>query len=331
MGNQTTFGDLEAMGQRKRTRREEFLEQMDAIIPWDSWTALIRPHYHPGTRGRRPRDLELMLRMYLLQVMFNLSDEGTEDAVLDSRAMQRFMRIDLMEEQVPDATTLLKFRHLIEGCGLGKAMLSDLNGILERAGVTMRGGSIVDATFVESPSSTKNAAGERDPEAHQGKKGKNWHFGYKAHIGVDAGSGLVHTVETTAANVSDISMAHSLVRPDDSVCYGDSGYTGVDKRPEVAGDEALSNIEWVVARKPSTIKGLDSAASAEKGIESRKASVRAKVEHAFHVVKVRFGHAKTRYRGLAKNDNMLNVAFALANLAMCASAGRSLEPIGARA
>lgn len=328
---QTTFGDLESMGQRRKTRRGEFLERMDAIVPWDRWLALIRPCYHPGGRGRRPRDLELMLRMYLLQVMFNLSDEGAEDALLDSRAMQRFARVDMMGEQVPDSTTLCKFRHMLEDNGLGERMLSELNAALDASGVMMRGGSIVDAIFVEAPSSTKNASRSRDPEAHQAKKGANWHFGYKAHVGVDAGSGLVHTVEVTAANVSDVAEAHGLVRPGDRVCYADSGYAGVAKRPEVAGDALLSAVEWIVARRPSSVKGLGSAASAERGIESRKASVRAKVEHAFQVVKVRFGHAKTRYRGLAKNANMLHVAFALANLAMCASAGRSLAPSAARA
>ena len=180
------------------------------------------------------------------------------------------------------------------------------------------------------PSSRRRAprrtgATHADPEAHQSKKGKNWHFGYKAHIGVDAGSGLVHTVETTAANVSDVSMAHALVREDDAFCYADSGYTGVAKRPEVAVRfPHLSSMRWTVARKPSTIKGLDCTLSAEKGIESRKASVRSKVEHPFLIVKRRFGHLRTRYRGTGKNSCMLCVSFALANLAMCISAGRSL-------
>jgi transposase, IS5 family len=327
MGDQMSFGDLESQGQRRKTRREEFLERMDAIVPWDRWTALIEPHYHSQQRGRHVRGAEAMLRMYLLQVMFGLSDEGTEDAILDSRAMQRFMHIDLMREQVPDATTLAKFRHILERKGLGKAMLDELNSELEAAGVMMRGGSIVDATFIEAPSSTKNEGHSRDPEAHRSKKGKNWHFGFKAHIGVDAGSGLVHTVETTAANVSDVAMAHSLVRGDDRFCYADSGYTGVAKRPEVASDPHLSSMRWTVARKPSTVKGLDCALSAEKGIESRKASVRSKVEHPFLIVKRRFGHIRTRYRGIEKNGCLLHAAFALSNLAMCISAGRALEPL----
>ena len=327
MARQTTFGDLELAGQRRTTRRAAFLEQMDAIAPWGEWTALIRPfYYEPGGRGRPARDLEQMLRMYLLQCWFDLSDEGCEDAVLDSRAMQRFVGVDLMGEQVPDATTLLKFRRILEDNGLTEAMFARLNGLLDEAGVMMRGGSIVDATFVESPSSTKNARGERDPEAHQAKKGKNWHFGYKVHVGADAGSGLVHTLALTPANTSDLAMAHALVREGDSFCYCDSGYTGVAKRPEVVGDDALSGIDWVVSRKPSSVKSLGSAGDFERGIESRKASVRAKVEHPFLVVKRQFGWAKTRYRGLAKNYARACMMFALANLALVARAGRTLDP-----
>jgi len=327
MAKQTTFGDLELAGQRRTTRRAAFLEQMDAIVPWAEWTALIKPfYYEPGGRGRPARDLEQMLRMYLLQCWFDLSDEGCEDAVLDSRAMQRFVGVDLMGEQVPDATTLLKFRRILEDNGLQEAMFARLNGLLDEAGVMMRGGSIVDATFIESPSSTKNARKERDPEARQGKKGKNWHFGYKAHVGADAGSGLVHTVALTPANVSDLAMAHALVRTDDSFCYGDSGYTGVAKRPEVAGDEALSAIDWIVARRPSSIKTLGAVGDFERGIESRKASVRAKVELPFLVVKRQFGWAKTRYRGIAKNYARACMSFALANIALVARAGRSLDP-----
>lgn len=322
---QQSFADLESAGQRRRSRREEFLEEMDAVVPWAEWVALIEPHYPSGARGRRPVGCERMLRMYLLQVWFHLSDEGCEDAVLDSRAMQRFVGIDMMSEQVPDATTLLKFRHLLEREGLGERMLAELASILEDRGVMMRGGSIVDATFVESPSSTKNRERSRDPEAHQAKKGKNWHFGYKAHVGVDAGTGLVHTVEVTAANVSDVSEAHRLLRPDDRFCYADAGYTGVERRPEVAGDPGLSRVEWRVARRRSAVPGRDRPeVSWERGIERALARVRAKVEHPFHVVKDVFGLRKTRYRGLEKNRNQLCVAFALADLCMLSWAGRRI-------
>lgn len=327
MADQTTFGDLELAGQRRTTRRAAFLDQMDAIVPWAEWTALIRPfYYEPGGRGRPARGLEEMLRMYLLQCWFDLSDEGCEDAVLDSRAMQRFVGLDLMREQVPDATTLLKFRRILEENGLTEAMFARLNGLLEEAGVMMRGGSIVDATFVESPSSTKNAARGRDPEAHQAKKGANWHFGYKVHVGVDAGSGLAHTLALTPANAPDVSMAHALVRPDDEFCYGDSGYTGVAKRPEVASDPHLSSMRWEIARRPSSVKSLGAPGDFERGIESRKASVRAKVEHPFLAVKRQFGWARTRYRGLARNYARACTMFALANLALVARAGRALDP-----
>lgn len=327
MSVQPTFSDLEFAGQRRKTKREEFLEQMDTFIPWDRWVSLIKPYYYPGEKGRKPRGIEIMLRMYLLQVLFNLSDEGCEDAILDSRAMQKFMHLDMMSEQVPDATTLLKFRRIIEKHGLGQAMLNELNVILSDAGVIMHGGSIVDASFVEAPSSTKNATGTRDPQAHQAKKGKNWHFGYKAHIGVDAGSGLVHSVVTTAANVSDVETAHSLVREDDTFCYGDSGYTGIEKRDEVINDEHLSSMDWITARRPSTVKSLGATGDIEHEIETRKASVRSKVEHPFLIVKKRFGHSYTRYRGLEKNHTLLCVSFALSNIAMCISAKRSIIPL----
>lgn len=211
MGSQMSFGDLESQGQRRKTRREGFLGRVDSIVPWDRWCALVEPSYHSQARGRHVRGAETTLRMCLLQVMLGLSDEGTEDAVLDSRAMQRLVRIDLMQEQVPGATTLAKSRHALEREGLGGAMPRDPDSQLEGAGVMMRGGSIVGATFIEAPGSTKSRGRARDPEAHQSKRGKGWHLGYKAHIGVDAGGGLVHTVETTAANVSDVSMAHALV------------------------------------------------------------------------------------------------------------------------
>lgn len=322
---QTSFADLADQGQRRRSRRAEFLEEMDATVPWAEWVALVAPHYPDGRRGRRPVGCERMLRTCLLSVWFNLSDEGCEDAVLDSRAMQRFVGVDTMSEQVPDATTLCKFRHAPGRGGLGEAMLSELAGILQDRGVMMRGGSIVDATFVESPSSTKNRAGARDPEAHQAKKGQNWHFGYKAHAGVDAGTGLVHTVEVTAANVSDVEVAPRLLRPDDSFCYADAGYTGVEGRPEVAGDPALSGVGWRVARRRSRVPGRDCpGVSWERGIERALSRVRAKVEHPFHVVKDVFGIRKTRYRGLAKNRNLLSVAFALANLCLLSWAGRRI-------
>ena len=327
MQRQGSFADLEASGQRRRTRRERFLEQMEAIVPWREWVALIESHYPDGRRGRRPVGCERMPGMYLLQVWFHLSDEACEDAVPGPGATRRFVGIDMMSEQVPDATTLLKFRHLLEGEGLGEGMLAELVSILDERGIIMRGGSIVDATFVESPSSTKNRERSRDPEAHQAKKGNNWHFGYKAHAGVDAGTGLVHTVEVTAANVSDVAVAPSLLRPDDEFCYADAGYTGARGRQQAPGHPDPSEVTWRIARRRSRVPGRDHPeVSWERGIESSLSRVRSKVEHPFHVIKDLFGLRRTRYRGLEKNRNQLCVAFALADLALLAQAGRTLAP-----
>lgn len=324
--NQMSFSEIEYSGRRRVGRRQEFLERMDAIVPWGEWVSLVEPHYPKGLRGRPPVGVETMLRMHLLQCWFNLSDEGVEDAVYDSWAMRSFMRIDFASEQVPDATTLLKFRHLLEEHGLQEEMFAELGRILEKSGVMMRGGSIVDATIIAAPSSTKNAEGKRDPEMHQTKKGNQWHFGCKAHIGADAGSGLVHTVEVTAANAHDVTVAHALVRVDDSFCYADSGYLGIEKRSEVASDAHLASMEWKVAPRPSQLK-VAAGLSCERLVERRKASVRAKVEHPFLIVKRRFGYSKVRYRGLAKNSGRLHMLFALANLEMCSIAGRSLARV----
>ena len=322
MARQTTFSDLENASRRRTTKRDEFLRQMDEALPWAELVAVVEPHYYPGKRGRRPVGVERMLRMYFLQLWFNLSDEGVEDAVYDSRAFSEFMGVSFgLGDQVPDATTLLKFRRMIEREGLGGEILACVSRVLEEKGVMMRGGSIVDATFIESPSSTKNRDRSRDPEARQGKKGENWHFGYKAHIGVDAGSGLVHTVELTPANASDISMAHALVRDDDRFCRADAGYTGVAKRGEVASDPHLSGMEWIVALRPSSVKTKGAPGGDDRAIESRKASARAKVELPFLVVKRQFGWARTRYRGLAKNLTRARVMFALANIALWARSG----------
>ena len=331
MARQTTFSDIESASRRRTTKRDEFLRRMDAAIPWAALVAVVKPHYSEGRRGRKPVGIERMLRMYFLQLWFNLSDEGVEEAVYDSRAFSEFMGISFgLGDQVPDATTLLKFRRIIESKGLAKEILGCVNAILESEGVMMRGGSIVDATIIQAPSSTKNASGERDPEMHQTKKGNQWYFGMKAHIGVDAGSGLVHTAEFTAANEHDVTAAHRLLRDDDGFCYADSGYTGVAKREEVASDERLSKVEWIVAEKPSRIEGKKGLA-VEHDVESRKASVRSKVEHAFLIVKRQFGYAKCRYRGIEKNGCAPTVLFALANVEMRSRAGRIGPPAGARA
>lgn len=325
---QMSFSDMEYSCRKRTTKRDEFLGIMEEIIPWDEWVEYIRPYYPNGKRGRPVKGIEKMLRMYLLQIWFNLSDEGVEDAIYDSYAMRKFMGINFMDEQVPDATTLLKFRHLIEENKIGEQLFRAINYVLEQAGCMMKGGTIVDATIINAPSSTKNAKGERDPEMHQTKKGNEWRFGMKCHVGVDAGSGLVHTITATAANAHDITEASKLIREDDEVMYGDSGYLGIDKRDEVTADEHLSAMEYRINRRPGKLpKVTDQAINWEKYIENRKSSVRCKVEHVFRIIKCDFGYRKVAYRGIAKNLNRLNVMFACANLLMCARAKRSLLPI----
>jgi IS5 family transposase len=285
------------------------------------WVGLIEPFYYAdkrgGKKGRKPKPLQTMLRMYLLQVWFSLSDEGVEDAIYDSYAMRKFMRLDFAVEQVPDATTLLHFRHLIEKHGLGEKLLAAQTAMFDEQGWIMRGGSIVDATIITAPSSTKNATGERDPEMHQTKKGNQWYFGMKAHIGVDAGTGYIHSVTATAANVHDLDEVTNLVRGDDEVVYTDAGYQGVDKRPDVVADEHLSGVQFRVAARKSKLAAMPAPDRIE---QSRQAGVRAKVEHPFLIVKRDFGFAKTRYRGMAKNLNHLQMLFASANWLMRARA-----------
>lgn len=317
---QASFTDLEYGSRRRASRREQFLEMMDRTVPWAGWVQLIAEHYYrdrPGKRGRKATPIETMLRMYLLQVWFSLSDEGVEDAIYDSYAMRRFMRLDFAVGQVPDATTLLHFRHLLEQHSLGQKLLGAQQELLDREGWIMRGGSIVDATIIAAPSSTKNRSGTRDPEMHQTKKANQWHFGMKAHIGVDAGSGYVHSLTTTAANVHDLDEISRLVREDDEVVYADAGYRGVDKRPEITEDEQLSRVRWEVAAGKSALRVMHDH---DRQVEARKAAVRARVEHPFLIVKRDFAFAKTRYRGIKKNHNHLSVLFASANWLMRARA-----------
>lgn len=251
---QQTFTDIEYSKRKRKTKREQFLEIMDQIIPWQEWIEIIRPYYLSGKRGRPPRGIELMLRMYLLQIWFSLSDEGLEDSIYDSYAMRSFLRIDFTSEQVPDATTLLKFRHLLEQNGIGEKILADINYRLDVSGLMMHGGTVIDATLIAAPSSTKNAENKRDPEMHQSKKGNQWYFGMKIHAGVDAGSGYVHTITATSGNQHDITEAHQLIREDDEVVYADSGYLGLEKRPEIKENTHLSQVEYRINKKPSQLK-----------------------------------------------------------------------------
>ena len=325
---QLSFTEAEYSKRRRRTKREEFLDLMDGIIPWKEWEEIIRPYYYKNTRGRRAKDIETMLRMYLMQNWFNLSDEGIEDAIYDSYAMKKFLKIDFNEESVPDATTLLKFRHMLEQNLIGAKIFVDVKRRLDSVGLMMHGGTIVDATIVEAPSSTKNQDRERDPEMHQTKKGNQWHYGMKVHIGVDAGTGYVHTITATAANVHDIEEAPKLLREDDTVGYGDAGYLGIQNRPEIKNVPNLKNIDFRINKRPSSIKVTEKIYSGfnwDKYIESRKSSVRCKVEHAFLIIKREFGYVKVAYRGIAKNLNRFNILFASANLLMCLRAGRGNE------
>ena len=310
---QLSFTDVEYGMRRRTTRRDRFLATMDEVIPWQEWLGLIEPHYYNKLRGRKPVPLETILRMYLLQAWFSLSDEAVEDAVNDSYAMRQFMRLDFTIRQVPDATTLLHFRHLLEEHRLGEAMFAAQQRLFDANGWIMRGGTVVDATIIAAPSSTKNAAQARDPEMRQTRKGNQWYFGMKAHIGADAGTGYVHHVTVTGANVSDLTEAATLLRDDDEVVYADAGYQGIHKRDDIVGDEHLSKVEFRVAARKGRLKTMPVH---DQRVESRQASVRAKVEHPFLIVKRDFGFRKTRYRSLAKNLHHLHVLFASANLLM---------------
>ena len=321
MTHQTTFAHAEFAAKKKTTRREKFLARMEEVIPWAQLLAVIQPHYPKGQRGRPPVGLERMLRVYFLQQWYALADEALEDALYDSQALQRFARIDLSAEGVPDATTLLKFRHLLETHDLCKGLFSAINADLAARGLLLREGTLVDATLIAAPPSTKNSRKQRDPEMHQTKKGNQWYFGMKAHIGADRDSKLVHTVVVTAANVADVTQTAELLHGEETQVHADAGYTGVEKRPEIV---ALGRkMDWQIACKRGVIKALAQGAEKEalQAVEKAKASVRAFVEHPFHIVKNLFGHRKVRYRGLAKNGHQLYTLFGLANVLIGARAG----------
>ena len=314
MTHQTTFAHAEFTAKKKTTRREQFLARMEEVIPWAQLLAVIAPHYPKGARGRPPMGLERMLRVYFLQQWYGLADEALEDALYDSQALQRFARIELDAEGVPDATTLLKFRRLLETHELCKAIFAAINADLAARGLLLREGTLVDATLIAAPTSTKNAKRERDPAMHQTKKGNQWYFGMKAHIGADRDSKLVHSLVVTPANTADITQTAALLHGQETQVHADAGYIGVEKRPEIL---ALGRpIDWQIAAKRGTIKGLAEGAAKEtlKAIEKTKAAVRAFVEHPFHIVKNLFRHRKTRYRGLEKNGHQLCMLFALANV-----------------
>ena len=310
MERQTSFAQAEFAAKKKQTRRERFLAEMEAAVPWARLVALIEPHYPKGERGRPPLGVERMLRVYFLQQWYALADEALEDALYDSQAMRAFAG----SEEVPDATTLLQFRHLLERHELTRALFEGLNAHLAEKGLLLREGTIVDATIIAAAPSTKNKAKARDPEMRQTKKGNAWHFGMKAHVGVDLASGLVHTLTATAANVADIAQAHALLHGQEKSVFADAGYQGVEKRPEIAA--RFGRVRWQVAAKRSKVKAMAEGPRKEltRQLEKAKAGLRAYVEHPFHVLKNLFKHRKARYRGLAKNRDQLHTLFALANL-----------------
>ena len=325
---QSSFSELEYAAKKKVTRRDQFLSEIEAITPWVELERTVAPFYPSGRgRGRPPIGLSRMLRMYIAQQCFGLSDEGIEDALYDSQSIRRFVGIDLSRESAPDATTLLKFRRLLESHELTESIFNAINAHLAKKGLLLREGTIVDATLIAAPPSTKNREGKRDEEMHQTKKGRQWYFGMKAHIGVDAQSGLVHTLIGTAAHVSDVTQAQALLHGDETEAFGDAGYQGVEKR-----DENLEcPVTWHIALRPSKRKALKDTPQGKlvEWIEHTKASIRAKVEHPFHVVKNLFRHRKTRYRGLAKNTAQLYSLFGFANLVLAKRALLNVSTQGA--
>jgi IS5 family transposase len=296
----------------KRTRRREFLDEMERMVQWDELVTLVSPFMPEGHRGRPPFAVPVMLRIHFMQQWFNLSDPGMEDALHDVPLFRDFAGLSGWDERLPDESTILRFRHVLEKHQLAEQILTTVNTLLSAKGLLLKNGTVVDATLIAAPSSTKNATGERDPEMKQSRKGQQWYFGMKCHIGVDADSGLVHTVCGTSGNVSDVVLAHALLHGEETDVFADAGYQGANKRPA-----ATMDVNWHVAMRPSKRRALDRTRLSQALLnqaEQVKASIGAKVEHPFRVIKRQFGHVKVRYRGLAKNTAQLHTLFALANL-----------------
>ena len=297
----------------KKTRKRQFLDEMERVVPWDWLVQIVESHCPRAKTGRPPFAVATMLRIHYLQQWFGLSDPAMEEALHDVPLYREFAKLDGALDRLPDETTILRFGHLLERHDLAVDMLRVVNDLLSVKGLLMRTGTAVDATLISAPSSTKNAEGERDPEMKQTKKGNNWYFGMKAHIGVDARSGLVHTVAGTAANVNDLNMAGALLHGDEEAAFGDAGYQGVHKRPEAQGPT------WHVAMRPGKRRLLNPFIEPDfvaERVEKMKASIRARVEHPFRVLKRQFGFTKVRYRGLKKNTAQIVTLFALSNLWM---------------
>jgi IS5 family transposase len=311
---QLGFTDNEQTYATKKTRRQRFLDEMEATVPWDSFLALIQPVYYKPTvkGGRPPFSLEVMLRIHLLQQWFTLSDPLMEEMLIDTPCFRRFAGIDMIEGRIPDETTILNFRHLLEEHQIAEQILERVNQSLIEKGVMLKEGTILDATIINAPSSTKNKKGERDPEMHSVAKGNQWFFGMRCHIGVDAASGLVHSVVSTAANVHELNTAADRVHGEERVIYGDAGNIGIEKRQAFKDCEA----EMRIAMKPGQRRVLPDTPEGKllDLIETAKAHIRAKVEHPFRIIKCQFGFRKVFYRGIRKNDLKLKMLFALANL-----------------
>jgi len=291
----------------RKSRRELFLDEMELVVPWAELQALVEPHYPKVGNGRRPVGLSIMLRTYFMQQWFNLSDPGVEEAFYESATLRRFAGVDLGVAPAPDETTVLRFRHLLEKHDLCGAMLEAVNLHLEAKGIRIATGTIVDATIIHAPSSTKNEKKERDPAMHQTKKGQQWYFGLKAHIGVDSKEGTVHSVATSAANVSDVHMLPDLLHGEERKVWGDGGYQGQTKAIQQAAPKAQD----MTCKRTKFKNYVDEVAKKKNTTKSR---VRAKVEHVFRILKRVFGFDKVRYRGIAKNHHRLCTNFALINL-----------------
>ena len=307
--SQTTFAPTGFEAYRKPTRRERFLAEMEQVVPWGELVALVKPAYAKGTSGpgRPPIPLERMLRIYFLQHWFNLSDPGVEEALYESVSMRTFAGIDLGREPAPDETTVCKFRHLLEEHGLGKGIFEAVGAHLQSKGMKVSSGTIVDATIIAAPSSTKNAAGKRDPEMHQTKKGNDWHFGMKAHVGVDKNTKLIHSVAATPANMADGNMIEQLLHGQETHVWGDAAYAGRSERIRAKAPKAKDHTQ----RRGRGYKYLTEY---DRFINRARSRIRARVEHTIGVIKRVFGFTKVRYRGIEKNANRLFVTCALANL-----------------
>lgn len=306
MAEQRTFAEEAWSRKGKVTRRERFLAEMDAVIPWKRLLKLIEPHYPKAGRGRHPHDMERMLRIYFLQQWFDLSDPQAEDAIYDIEPMRRFARVGLGEDKIPDESTILRFRHLLEAHDLTKAIFEEIRELLEERGLLLKLGTIVDATIIHAPSSTKNASGSRDPEMRSTKKGNVWSFGMKAHVGTDK-RGTVHSLVTTDAAAADINQLPDLMHGEERELYGDRAYWCEGDRQEYA----KAGVKYRVNRRATSKEPLSDY---WKDVNRSRSRVRARCEHPFHVVKRLWGFEKVRYRGLAKNTARLYTAFALANL-----------------